>query len=812
MMEKKAKVVVVGGGVVGVATLYHLAKKGWSDSVLLEAHELTSGSTWHAAGLLPLFFLSYSVGRLHKYSIDLYRTLEEETGLDVGFRNVGNIRLASTQDRMDEFNQYSSIAKTIGVEVQPLTPEEVKAYWPLCETGDLLGGIRHTQDGYIQPADVTQAMARGARNMGAKIYQHTRVLGFREIKGGGWVVETNEGEIEAEHVVTATGSSARRVLEKVGLSVPVISAEHQYIVTEPHAEILARKERGDFEMGVLRDTSGSWYMREEAGGLLLGPYEKDAPCCYPDGVADDAKYELFQGDLDRLEPHIESAIHRVPIFGEVGVKEVYNGAIPYTPDGNPMVGPAPGLRNFWLSEGHSFGVTMAGGAAWQLVEWMVEGMPSIDMLSLDPRRYGTYATKPYALKKNAEAIRNMFTVHYPNEERAAARPFRMSPCYDRMKALGAVFGQKFGWERPNWFAPEGTPQEDDWSFGRAGWFDTVGAECMHVHKHVGLLDMTSFAKVRLKGPGARDFLEEFFACRVPREGRVGLAHRLERNGSVLSEFTIYTVGDEEFYLVSAGGFTRIDHDEMCRHLPSDGSVILEDVTESYGVLVVAGPKSRALLGRGSAAGFSNKSFPWLSGREVDVGLSRVLALRVNFVGELGWELHHPISMQNHVFDTLMSASSDDVCLKPFGMRAMDSLRIEKSYRMIGTEFSTEYTAWESGVDRFIAMEKNGDFRGKEALLDQKREGVPLKLVTLEVLDSEVDAIGANAVLCDGEVVGRATSGNYGFRVGKSLVMAMMKKDWSEEGRELSIDILGKLYAARVVGESPFDSGNDRLCS
>ena len=811
-MESKAKVVVVGGGVVGVSTLYHLTKKrGWEDSILLESHELTSGSTWHAAGLLPLFYLNYSVGQMHKYTVELYSRLEEETGLDVGLRRVGNIRLADTQDRLDEFNHYCSIAATIGVKVDKLTPEEIKEHWPLCDTTGLLGGIRHPEDGYVQPADVTQAMARGARNGGAKIYQHTKVIGFREIKGGGWIVESNQGEIEAEHVVTATGSYARQVTSLVGLDIPVISAEHQYIVTEAHPEIQARKERGDFEMGVLRDTSGSWYMREEAGGLLLGPYEKDAPCCYADGPSDNAVYELFQEDLDRLEPHIESAIRRVPIFGEAGIKRVYNGAIPYTPDGASMVGPAPGLKNFWLSEGHSFGVTAAGGAGFQLVEWMTEGKPQIDMLSVDPRRYGSYATKGYALKKNAESIQNMFTVHYPDEERVAGRPLRTTPCYDRMKSLGAVFGQKFGWERPNWFALEGWDQKDDYSFRRSKWFDAIREESLHVHKHVGLLDMTPFAKARLTGAGAREFLDGYLANRVPRVGRVGLAHRLESNGSVLSEFTVYTMAENDFYLVSAGGFTLLDHDTLKRHLPSDGSVTFTDVTEQYGVLVVAGPKSRKLLERVSESDFSNGTFPWLSGKEVIVGMARTLALRVNFVGELGWELHHPISVQNHLFDTLMEASDEEVPLRPFGIRAMDSLRIEKSYRMIGTEFSIEYTAHESDISRFVALEKNSDFLGKNVLQETKGKN-GIVLVTIEVLDAEFDVIGGNAVYHNGEVVGRATSGNYGFRTEKSLAMAMVDVDLSKVGQHLEIDVLGKIHKAVVVGESPFDPENSRLRS
>ncbi|MGO9774304.1 MAG: FAD-dependent oxidoreductase, partial [Roseiarcus sp.] len=455
-MRTHARAVVVGGGVVGVSTLYHLVKKGWSDSVLLERKELTSGSTWHAAGLLPLFNLSYSVGQIHKYSVALYQRLNEETGLDVGLRTVSNIRLARTRDRMDEYHYYAGVAATIGgVAVKFLEPAEVKDIWPLCNVEGIVGAIQHPEDGYIQPADLTQALARAARNGGGEINRQTRVVAIERLASGEWKVVTDKGEIVCEHVVSASGNFARQTGRMVGLNVPVIPVQHQYIVTEPHPAIQARKAQGLPEMGVLRESDSSWYMREEAGGLLLGPYEIGAPACYVDGPSADSEYELFQEDLDRLTPYIETAIARVPAFGEVGIKKVYNGAIAYTPDGSPIIGPAPGLRNFWLNEGHSFGVTAAGGAGWQLAEWMVEGEPSIDMLGVDPRRFGPYAQAGYLVAKNEEAYSRVFTVHYPDEERVACRPLRQTPCYGRMKDLGAVFGSVYGWERPNWFAPSG---------------------------------------------------------------------------------------------------------------------------------------------------------------------------------------------------------------------------------------------------------------------------------------------------------------------------------------------------------------------
>ncbi len=809
-MRTQARVVVIGGGVNGVSALYHLAKKGWSDVTLVERKELTSGSTWHAAGLLPLFNMSYSVGQLHKYAVDFYPSLEEETGLQVGFQRVSNIRLAMNRDRMDEYHQYAGVAATIGVQVDFLTPEQVKEVWPLCNIEGLVGAIRHPEDGYIQPADLTQALAKGARQMGAEINRFTTVTGIERTPGGEWLVKTDKGDIACEHVVSASGNFARRTGAMVGLEIPVIPVEHQFIVTEPHPEIKKRHAQGLPEMGVLRESDGSWYLREEAGGFILGIYEKGAPCCYVDGPSEDCEYELFQEDLDRLEPHIEAAINRVPAFGEVGVKQVFNGAICYTPDGNPIVGPAWDLPNFWLSEGHSFGITAAGGAGWQLSEWIVEGEPTVDMLGVDPRRFGDYATKSYLIAKNEEAYANVFVSHYPDEEREAGRPLRTAPCYDRLKSLGAVFGQKFGWERANWFAPEGMAQEDHWSFRRSKWFEPVVNEARNMAENVGLLDMTAFAKCRVSGPGAEAFLDNLLANRLPKKiGRVGLSQALNTRGGVHSEFTVIREAPDSYYLVSAGAFQRLDHDWIKKHMPGDGSVQFENLTNAIGVLVVAGPKSRELMQRVSAADVSNEAFPWLTSQDIEVGLSPARAARVNYVGELGWELHHPIDYQNQIFDALMEAGAD-LGLAPFGIRAMDMLRMEKSYRMVGTELSIEYAAFESGLHRFVHPNK-GDFIGRDALVEWQQRGFKNALVTLEIHDvSDADPLGNNPLFKDGQTVGRATSGNYGPRLDKSLALAMVPPELSAVGTELEMDVLGTPHKVTVIEESPYDPENARL--
>ena len=809
-MKSKARAVVIGGGVVGVSTLYHLAAKGWDDSILLERKSLTSGSTWHAAGLLPLFNMSYSVGQIHKYSVRFYQELQDETGMDVGFRKVSNIRLASTQDRMDEYLQYKGVADTIGVEVNVLSPQEIKDCWPLVSTENLIGAIQHPEDGYIQPADLTQAFAKGARDKGAKIEINTNVISIKRSPNDTWIVETDKGHIECEHVISCSGNFARKTGKMVGLDLPVIPVEHQYIVTEQHPLIKERKDKNLPELGVLRDSDASWYMREEAGGLILGPYEQGAPACYVDGPDENSEYELFQEDLDRISDHIESAIFRVPIFGEVGVKKVYNGAIAYTPDGSPIIGPAWDLKNFWINEGHSFGVTAAGGAGWQLAEWIVNGNPTIDMLGVDPRRFGDYATKSYLIEKNEEAYANVFTVHYPDEERPAARPLRTAPCYERLKKMGGVFGASFGWERANWFAPNGVEAIDDWSFRRSSYHEHVGAEIQNMYENVGLLDLSGFAKCRISGSSAENFLNFLVANKISKTiGRVSLCHALNSLGGVHSEFTITKESENSFYLVSAGAYQRLDHDWIKKNMPTDNSVIFEDLTNSKGVLVLAGPKSRELMKLVSKDNFENENFPWLTSQIVNIGNYPVLAMRVNFVGELGWELHHPIEYQNQIFDILFQHGSK-LNLKPFGIRAMDSLRIEKSYRLPGRELSIEYAALESGLNRFVS-ENKGDFIGRDGLAEWKSKGLSYGFVTLEVHNvKDADALGNNPIYLDGKVIGRATSGGYGHRIKKSLVLAMINPSLIKIGLKVKIDILGTKYDASIINESPYDPSNEKL--
>ncbi len=809
-MKSHARVVVIGGGIVGVSTLYHLTKAGWSDVVLVEKADLTHGSTWHAAGLMPLFNMSYTVGQIHKYSIELYPTLEAETGQPVGFHKTGSLRLANTPDRMDEFRAYCGIANTIGVPFELITPAEVRDLWPLCEIDGLVGAIYHPQDGHCAPADVTQALAAGARSGGAEIYRWTEVTAIQRTPGGEWRVVTDKGDIVADIVVSATGTYARQTGALVGLDVPAIPVEHHYIVTEEVPELVARKRQGLPELAVLREPDASYYMREEREGLILGPYEKGAPAWAVDGVPAGFGQELLPPDLDRLETHVEAAIHRVPAFGRAGIKEVVNGPISYTPDGNPLLGPAWGVPNYFLAEGFSFGINAGGGAGKYLSEWIVEGEPSIDLMPVDPRRYGAYANKAYTRTKNEEAYDHTFVVHYPMEERAACRPARTSPCHDRLDARGAVWGQRYGWERPNWFAADGEERRDHYSFRRGNWFDAVGRESRAASEGAGLIDLTGFTKHQVSGPGAAGFLDRLVANRLPSTpGRIQLCHALTPRGMLRSEFTITRDGPESFYLVSAAAAERYDNDLLVKRAPADGSVRIENVTNRIGVLVLIGPKARDVLAAVTDADVSNAAFPWLTAREILIGTAPVRALRVNFVGLLGWELHHPIEYQTQIFDRLVAAGAAVGGLAMVGLRAMESLRLEKSYRMWGHDLYREVTPLEAGLDRFVRLDK-GDFTGRDALVAQQARGLDRRFVTLQVDVDGTDPLGNEPIWQGERMVGRATSGGFGHLLGTGVCLGYVSREAAAPGTELEVELLMDRRPARVVAESPRDPQNQAL--
>jgi dimethylglycine dehydrogenase len=817
-MKTHARVVVIGGGAVGVSTLYHLALKGWSDAVLLERAELTAGSTWHAAGLLPLFNMSYTVGQLHKYSVDLYKRLPGETGQDVSFHVTGNLRLATNAARMDEYQKYCGTANTIGVPYRVITPKQVRELWPLLDLGDgvttpkIIGALHHPDDGHIAPADLTMALRKGARMRGADIHEQTEVTAVKRTASGEWQVVTNKGDIVAEHIVCATGNYARQTGRMFGINVPSIPVEHQYIVYDESPELKEYRLSGGRELAVLRESDQSYYLREERMGWILGPYESGAPARFADGVPEWFGKNLFEGDLERLLPHIEAAQRRVPSLATCGIKDIVNGPIAYTPDGSPLIGPAWGVRNLWLNEGHSFGITAAGGSGWQLAEWIVEGEPGIDMMAVDPRRYGPYTSKRYVVEKNEETYRNVFVTHFPDEERPAARPAKTSPIYDKLARMGAVFGQRYGWERANWFAPPGVEAKDQWSFRRSNYFEHVGNEALQLRLRVGVIDLTPFTKHEVTGPGAEAWLDSLVANKVPtRIGRIALCHALTRRGGIRSEFTITKIADQHFYVVSAGAAERYDADYLQRNLPQDHSVDLRNVTMSRGCFVVAGPRAREVLAKLVDGPLDNSAFPWLSGRIAEVGLATdVYLLRVNFVGALGWELHFPIEYAHHLFEALFHAGAE-FNIAMAGMRAMESLRLEKSYRMWGSDLTPDYTPFEAGLDRFVRLNK-GEFIGKAALQKQLAAGVPHRFVTFEVHDVvDADPLG-NEPLFDlkGNIVGRATAGYYGHALRKSLGLGYIKPEFAAIGSDIEIEILGERKRATILVDSPYDPENKDL--
>ena len=637
-MRTHVRAVVVGGGAVGAGIAYALAKAGWTDTVLLERDELTSGSTWHAAGLLPLFNMGYATSHIHDHSVKLYKTLEAETGLNAGFSVVGNLRMAQTQARMDEYQLYATTAETVGIPYEWMTPAEIKSRWPLVRTEDLIGALFHPTDGYINPADVTQAMAKGARQMGVEIVRRMQVdaydwtgsewivSGRNMIEKGGNLVPGEETfQITAEHVVTATGNHAQRTAGLLGLKIPAIPVEHQFIVTEPDPALLDYRKTNP-EHPVLRDADAKWYVREERGGWILGPYEKNAPARFEYAVPDSFRADLFPLDLERIEEEYMSFIHRIPSSENCGLKDDFNGPICYTPDGNPLVGPAPGLRNMWLAEGFSFGITAAGGVGHYLAQMMTAGEAEIDMASLDPKRFGGWMTTEYAARKNEEAYDHVFILHHPDEERPACRPLRTAPCYDRMKARGAQFGVVNGFERPNYFGPLDAPDSFDHdarSFRRGAWWKYAVEEARAIRENVGLIDASAFTKHIVRGPGATAFLDWFTTNRLPKIGRINLTYALTGTGTTRTEYTIQRRGEHDYYLVSAGALTAYDGDYL-RKAAEDrtadfGPIEIHDVTTQHGVFALAGPNSRALLAKiirdaDPATALSNKRFPWLSAR------------------------------------------------------------------------------------------------------------------------------------------------------------------------------------------------------
>ncbi len=800
-MQSHAKVVIIGGGMMGVGLAYHLAEEGWNDVVLLEKGELTSGSTWHAAGQCPSFIGNYNMAKIHHYSNTLYPRLEEITGQPAGWHGCGGIRLATTQEEVDWFRYVAGFSANVGFHMEIIGPDRIRELNPWIETDGILAGAYTNMDGHVDPSSACNAMAAGARQMGATIIRHTLVTDINVLPSCEFEVMTDRGNITTEHVVNAAGCYAREVGKWVGVETPITNMEHQYLVTEPLKEF----QNIDFELPVMRDPTTAGYYRQEQKAGLVGIYEhygsREAWAGRGGFPEWDSDNELFEGDIDRIAPWLEKALERMPIFANAGIRRIVNGAIPHTPDGNPLVGPAPGLRNFWQCCGAAIGIAQGAGTGKYLAQWMVHGDADINMHSIDPRRFGEYANPDYTRAKSFDDYENMFETPLPGREIHAARPNRVTPLYEPLKAKGAIYTEVYGWERPKYFAPEGF--EEKLQYRRNNLFDLVAEECRTVREHVGIMDLSSFAKFDVSGPGAQVFLDQLTANKLPkRAGGINLTHVLSDGGRIQGEWTITRLGDDRFYVLSGAGTERQTLDHL--NFAAGDDVTVANVTDDYGMLVVAGPKARDVLSPLTDADLTNGSFRWLSGQEITVAGVRVRALRVNYVGELGWELHAPMEELATLYDAIWAEGAAHG-IADFGAQAVNSLRMEKGYRGYGGELTNEITLIETGCERFYAPDK-GDFTGRAATESVRDMGIITKLVYGEIAATDCDIYGGEAVMQGSEVVGVCTSGGYGHATGKSLAFAYVEPDKTDG---LEVVILGERRALTLLSEPVWDPTNAR---
>ncbi len=796
----ETQVVIIGGGVMGVSLLYHLTKLGWSDVLLLEKNDLTHGSTWHAAGLCTHFAHNPTIQELRARSVRLYRDiLPAETGADCGFHATGAMRITCNPDRMDEFRHVAGLSAFTGYPLEVLTPERIGALHPLAQLDGLVGGIFEPDDGHVDPTLATNAMARVAVQNGGIIRRNSPVTSLVPVPGG-WRVGTAAGEITTRHVVNAAGTWGWEVGQMMGVNVPSVPVLHQYLVTDTVPDVAGRIDSGLAELPIIRDPEESWYVRQERDGLILGPYEKEAAVWSVDGVPPEFGAELLPPDLDRVEPIIEAAMARIPVLATGGVKTVVNGPITFTPDANPLIGPAHGQANAWLLTGSSMGVMEGGGAGWFLAHWMTHGEPPMDALAVDSRRFGRWADRTYRVDKAIECFGLQFGVHYPHEERPAGRNRRLSPLHERMVSRGAVMGAAHGWERPNWFAPGGNPEVTD-SFARPGWFGPVARDVRAASERVALADLSVFSKFAVTGPGTGAFLDSLGANTAPVPGRIGLIHALTPGGGVLSEFTVTRLGDDHAYLTSAAAAEEIDLDLLREHARAH-DVKIRNETEERTVIGVMGPLSRDLLAGLSDDDFSD--FPWLGWRDVTVAGHAVRALRLSYIGELGWELHLPCADVGAVFDAL-DAAAEPMGGGYYGAYAANAMRLEKGYRAWGGDLTTERSPREAGLEAFVKT-RGRAFVGRDGLLARPDNW---RMVLLEIEDGDVDPFYAHGV-CQGERrIGIVTSGAYGHRVGAPLALAYLR-EVPDPDIPLSVEILGQHRAAHILTTPPYDPTNSRM--
>lgn len=808
-MKSHARVVVIGGGIAGCSVLYHLTRLGWNDVALVEKGELTSGTTWHSVGNTPVFTTSLNIMRLLQASNRLYVSLEQDTGQSVGYHRVGSLRLASSRDLLDWYKHIAAMARLIDIHFEMLTPQQARALNPFLDTGGLVGASFVESDGYLDPSSVTQALAQGARQRGAEIYRNTRVESIRRTPGHEWRVTTERGEIDADIVVNAGGQWGREIARMVGVDVPLVPMEHQYVVTEgvPELRSLAR------ELPLTRDPERAFYLRQEAGGLLIGFFEHNPIPWAVNGVPRDFNQQLLNPRFEQIESYMEAAIERMPILGQVGIKKIVNGPDAYTPDGKCIMGYVPGIQNFFVLAGFScFGIANSGGAGKFAAEWIVEGQPSVDMWEYDVRRFGPYATtNKYLVDKACEVYGHEYAIHYPHQERPAGRPVKTSPIYDQLKQQGGVFQARHGWERATWFAPQGVTPEDQLTFRRPNWFLHVAAECRAVRERVGVLDQTSFGKFEVKGAGATAFLERMCANRIGgRVGKIVVTDMLNHQGGIECDVTVTRVAEDTYWIITAAATTTHDYAWLAWHLPEDRSVSLRDITTDYTCLSVMGPCARAVLQAVADEDLSNAAFPFLNCRDIHIGFAPVRAFRVSYVGELGWELYHPIEYQRGVYERIVQAGRQYQIVN-YGYRALDSLRMEKAYRFWGFDINSSTTPLEAGLTHLVKWDK-GDFIGREPLLRHRERGTERALVCMTVEGNEALPHGWEPILDGDRPIGYVTSGEYGHTFDKTIALGFVPAPYAKPGTSLTMQILGEPFRATVVQAPLYDPQNVRLKS
>jgi dimethylglycine dehydrogenase len=812
-LPSHARVVIIGGGAVGVSALYHLAKEGWTDCVLLEKNELTAGSTWHAAGNVPTFSSSWSVMNMQRYSAELYRDLAASVDYPMNYHVTGSVRLGHSKERIKEFQRVVGMGRYQGMDLDVLAPSEIKDRYPFVETHDLEGALYDPYDGDIDPAQLTQALAKGARDLGAKIVRFCPCTAVRRDRDE-WVVTTPKGEIRCEKIVNAAGYYAREVAKMFGRDLPMMVMSHQYMLFENVPEIEIWSHTVGKKLPLLRDVDSSYYLRQEKFGFNLGPYERNCKAHWiakDDPMPDDFSFQLFPDDLERLEWYINDAMERVPLLSTTGLSRVINGPIPYTPDGYPLIGLMPGVPNAYEACVFTFGICQAGGAGKVIAEWLIHGQTEWDMWAVDPRRFTGFESPDYCIAKGMETYGHEYAIHFPTHAWPAGRDQKHSPVHDRIKALNAQMGAYNGWERANWYARPGddVSEEATRTFAREGsWFEAVRDECLAVRDAAGILDLPGFSRFRLEGEGARNWLSTLITGIVPKPGRIGLGYFADHGGRIITEMSIMTLADDSFFLITAAVAQSHDFEWLVNHKPEDAAFSLTDVTDAFSCQILSGPKSRAILGGISTA---DLSLAWLSHQSAQIAGHWCQLVRVSFAGELGWEIHSKTADTAAIFDAVMAAGVPHG-LKPFGMFALNSMRLEKGYRAWKGDLSTDYTILQGGLERFVKWEKP-DFIGKAALASEKQQGVSKRFVTLVVEAGDHDAPYMSTLWYNGTIVGETTSGGWGHRIGKSIALGMLRADLAVAGTALEVEIFGRRYAATVQPDQPlYDPLNERLRS